>query len=241
MWLSLSSEFFIVLLLLFGTISRTKEAAISDAMNNTDDLMTNVNVPQILENIDTDDTALSGQRFPKVDLVAKLIEIIERNRAGFMQLSSVIAESSKQLSSINDQSKRLVSAVERLDPCPVSWFQFGGLCLLYDKELKTWRKAERFCESKGGFLVWFESKAEHLLINGFLQRYPPVRIFHIGLFRPTRGAPLEWTSGSKSPYRGNLRQVPGGGNYFEANKNNGLVFGYGKKHKAIWPVLCRRL
>lgn len=60
MWLSLSSEFFIVLLHLFGTISRTKEAAISDAMSNTDDLMINVSVSRILENIDTDDEAISG-------------------------------------------------------------------------------------------------------------------------------------------------------------------------------------
>lgn len=156
-----------------------------------------------------------------------------------MHLSSVTAESSKQLSSINDQSKWLVFAVERLRPCPVPWFQFGGLCLLYDKELTSWVVAMRFCESRGRFLVWFESKAEHLLINGFLQRYPSVAAIQIGLFHPTERAPLEWTSASKSPYRGNLLWVRRGGNHFAANINNGMFFRYKKKRKAKMPVLCR--
>ena len=78
------------------------------------------------------------------------------------------------------------------------------MCLMIIKQLKTWEDARSICKSKGGDLTWIENEAEHeaivefyLASDGLFYDY-----FHIGLFRTEIGAPLQWTGGSKSQYRG---------------------------------------
>ena len=79
------------------------------------------------------------------------------------------------------------------------------MCLMIIKQLKTWEDARSICKRKGGDLTWINNDAELEAIGAQLFQESGEKKFvwfHIGLFRKEEGAPLQWTGGSKSQYRG---------------------------------------
>lgn len=156
--------------------------------------------------------------------------------------SEAFRRQSKQLDEISDLLKTLLSrhgnkTIKETAACPRPWLKYKHMCLYSSIAKMTWIEAEELCKTKGGFLVWFKNKMEHLTVNTFLETKPQIHIFHVGLHRISFNKPLQWTSGASTAYRGDPLIDPKE-TQFSALKGTTLIDGDDKTY--LLPFLCRR-
>ena len=156
-----------------------------------------------LKSVNSSEESLDAWRLQRS--LENLRKPIERsmNRLS-VKLAKVWKKLSSDLSMIFWPFSRNTTNLYKMPICPPSWTSYKQLCLMFIDDKITWLEAEDFCKSKGGHLVWFESKLEHQRVNRFLtEQYPSLYYpYHIGLTRSTPESPLTWSSGSASSYRG---------------------------------------
>lgn len=84
--------------------------------------------------------------------------------------------------------------------CPTPWILYGKLCLLSKgrNDMGTWREADKWCKSNGGYIVYFQNKKEYDDLYTFVKLRLAREPFHIGIHTLASEYPptaLHWDSG----------------------------------------------
>lgn len=178
-------------------------------------------------------TVANGENARKLrDLLTRSVErLVIVNRENLRKLTQTNANSS--VSRIKNQT-----VISEPKPCSSPWKNYRSLCVLLSKKKKTWAYARADCKKRGGDLVWFENAAEHDVINSFFYKnYGLHTCYHAGLFRARKGAPLTWTGGSTSRYRGRPLTFKYEVNFAPFSATTQI---YGFSPISKHPFVCRR-
>lgn len=124
--------------------------------------------------------------------------------------------------------------------CPHPWAMYGGMCLLYIYQKRTWNDAQDLCMIMGGNLAWFEHYKEHDAIQypgSFSPNKAVYDWFWVGLKRDYDNY-YSWVAVSDSKYRGDPF-TNGTQPYYAATRISKEIKGFDESDAR--PALCRRI